>query len=177
MQFFNQTQIPTVLLFPVVELAGRFVGARTQKTVVLVTQNRKRHTSGTAYNYHTVSSSRLLGEAQQVSKKYITDGGWIHLRFPQFPLIEVPDTVTKRLWYVCLHEWAHIKDLQNGGPKKLAWSRNNKQPWIDRPEEQRATLCVLEIYTKIQMGYLKDPSSILVPFTQYIIQKERETNE
>jgi len=172
MQFFNQTQKPTPLLIPIIELAGSFVGARTQKTVVLVTQNRKRQTTGIAYNYHTVSSSRLLGETQQVSKKYITDGGWIHLRLPQFPLIELSHSVTKRLWYVCLHEWAHIKDLQNGGPKKLPWSRDNKQAWIDRPEEQRAELRVLEICAKIQTGYLKDPSFVLIPFTQYIIQKE-----
>ena len=167
MQLHNQTIIPDNLINPILQLSGKHIRARTPDVLVLVTSLvRGGLTKGTAFNYYTISSKRLKNSTS--SRILITDGGWIHLRIPPISSVSSSKMFVQRFWYVCLHEWGHIFDLQNGGPKRLPWSKDHRQRWIDRPEEQRAELYVAEVETKIHLGILKNPISILTELENWI---------
>lgn len=170
MNLFNQTEIPSSVLEPILLESGNLIGSKTEKVVVLVRSPRYLHRAfGTTYNYHSVQNTRLLRKSNKEipKKKYYTHGGWIHFRFPSrmsnlYSCSNGPRMVVDWIWHVCLHEWAHIKDLQNGGPRCLAWGTSDI-PWKQRPEELRAELYVSEILVKTELGDLPDPSPILDP--------------
>lgn len=133
MKLYNKTKCPDELLRPIIMAAGQRIGARTKIVVKVLGPRRgsQGHASpGQPYIWH-LTSKRYVGVSR---KKLIpSDGGWITLHIPRsHPCCDA--LMQAEVFYeLCLHEWAHIKDMQER--KRFGDYERN---WANRPHERRA---------------------------------------
>jgi len=134
-KLYNQTRWPDRLLRDLLHHAARRVGACSDIAVKVTTTWR-----GAYANAPKASSvsHRVLCDAER--RRIYTDGGWIRLRL--MPWCGTEDGAVdeaKRVLHVIYHEWAHIRDYQNGETEWSERGANGQLPhWSERPEELRA---------------------------------------
>jgi len=140
MKLYNRTKVPDNLLIPLLTVAGRKVGARTSKVVVIVNAALRRGVSGLALEcYKTRRPGRWIE----------TDGGAFIIRIPN------PREWWRRnalalaedIFEVAMHEWTHVRDYQRvAAGEALAFDRarrgGRRPPHRLRHEEKRACAAV-----------------------------------
>ncbi len=155
MKLWNKTRIPDNVVHALVAKAGRAVGARTAKVVVVVKSTNRDH--GQAYSCsHVRACSPIFGRGRSKSRRWIrTDGGYIELFVQRYPGFNIGSgdarntednaaRLAQKMFELAMHEWGHIADFQaNDAGAGLEFSkrgrRSGRRPaWGDRPEEIRA---------------------------------------
>ena len=134
MKLINSTRIPDSVLRRVLLSAAKSIGGtRTGSVVVAVSQGQRSNASGTAWECDWV---RWNGR-----RRTMTDGGAFRIRLPMpHPACDIL-LQSEGFWDIARHEWGHIRDYQNGGRRRLAFSKagsSGRRPGHDsRPEEIR----------------------------------------
>jgi len=138
-KLYNKTRCPDEILRPLIAAAGRRIGARTDVVVKILgptSSSQGRANGGIPFLWH-LTCKRQVGCNRK--KTVWSDGGWIELHIPRKHPAFDPLEQAERFYRTCLHEWAHIRDFQQG---KSFGDYNRRHG--NRPHELRASCAVME---------------------------------
>ena len=157
MKLYNRTGVPDEVLKPLLAKAGRAVGARTSKVVVIINGGGARSAHGTAKSCAWVrvtirkavrrwsrkNGLDLVTKRKGLHRRVQTDGGYFKICLPVKEEWYEPLALAEAFFRVARHEWAHIRDFQaEDDGARLAWNRTRpgrrRARWADRPQEIRA---------------------------------------
>lgn len=141
MKLYNRTKIPNEILEPLLVAAGRSVRARTGQVAVQVNPGQ--------YGIRGMAYCCL---AVRLGKRFVNvDGGYFKISLPKHG---EPLKNAKSFFEVAQHEFAHIKDFQEG-ELRFSFRVNGRRPdHDDRPEELRAFHAVRYAKTSIDTDTL-----------------------
>jgi hypothetical protein len=176
MKLYNRTKVPDAVLGPLLMAAGRAVGARTGGVIVKVAGGR--HLSGTAYGCNKLRFNYRGGYDYRKGHWVKTDSGYIQftLAMPgRAPTWYDASTVAKMIanfdpleraeatYRLALHEWAHIRDFQQGTrfcePRTLGGRRPRHD---DRPVEIAAYRQVRDAEDRQRVGRLASRDDLIL---------------
>lgn len=142
-KLYNQSGLPDEPMRSLLLDAQRLAGAKGS-VVVKVTRGG-RTTTCYAKSCRWVSKWFLAGRSNHrkdgklLQGSILTDGGYVHMQ-PR----HLGDSIEAARYFfeTAIHEFAHIRDFQQGGRYAMAWSRadagGRRPKWAKRPEEIRA---------------------------------------
>ena len=129
MKLYNRTKVEDTLMALIMKTAAKAAKVRRTGQVLVQINNGQRGLSGEASG--TVRWVKIGGYGREIKCQ-----GWLRVVFPlrgfnhpSFDKLQLAE----KFWAVCVHEWAHIADSQNG----LRFGSYNKR-WAERPHEARA---------------------------------------
>ena len=156
MKLYNRTRCPDEVLAPLLTAAGRAVGTRTGKVIVKVTQGSRGgcqgETNSCAWVREFALATRKYTKDGKLKRRLVaTDGGWIRMTLPGPHPAYDPLDQAERFYRLAVHEWAHVKDYQDGGKR---FGDYNKR-WANRPHEMRANRMCAEAMEREEAGQIK----------------------
>lgn len=131
-KLYNKSQCPDEILRPIIAAAGRRIGARTG-VVVKVLGPCRGHQGHAKHQFRVYSWHLTQKRTKRLGRSIATDGGWIELHVPRRHPADNHLMLAEQFYRLCLHEWGHIKDFQDG--KRFG---DYDKRWANRPHERRA---------------------------------------